>query len=492
MFKFLDAASAKLRALALSQAMIEFELDGTIITANKPFLDAMGYTLDEIRGRHHRMFVDPAYAATAEYSQFWAKLGRGEFDAAQYKRFGKGGKEIWIQASYNPVKDRRGRPYKVLKCATDITAQKRRDADFEGQLSAIDKSQAVIHFELDGTIITANENFLKTMGYTLEEIRGRHHSLFVDAGFRDSAEYRGFWDALRRGEYQSAEFKRRAKGGREVWIQASYNPILDWNGKPYKVVKFATDITAAVSDRQRRAEIGKRVDGDLTQIAQSISTATLQAANAASASEQTTANVQAVAVAIEQLVTSVTEISRKTTDASRISTQAVDEAERTNTIVTSLAEAASKIGKVVSLITDIASQTNLLALNATIEAARAGTAGKGFAVVASEVKSLADQTAKATEEISAQIAQVQSATGEAVGAIGTIGQTIRDLSGISAAVAGATEEQNAAAHSISSNMQLAAGAVDSIGKAMTQIATASRAAEESTRKVKEASRSLAA
>jgi methyl-accepting chemotaxis protein len=492
MLKFLDAASAKLRALALSQAMIEFELDGTIITANKPFLDAMGYTLDEIRGRHHRIFVDPVYAATAEYAQFWAKLGRGEFDAAQYKRVGKGGKEIWIQASYNPVKDRHGRPYKVLKSATDITAQKRRDADFEGQLSAIDKSQAVIHFELDGTIINANENFLNTMGYTIEEIRGRHHSLFVDAGFRDSAEYRAFWEALRRGEYQSAEFKRRAKGGREVWIQASYNPILDWNGKPYKVVKFATDITAAVMERQRRAELGKRVDGDLTQIADAISTATMQAANAASASEQTTANVQAVAVAIDQLVTSVAEISRQTSDASRISTQAVNEADRTNHIVTSLAEAASKIGQVVGLITDIASQTNLLALNATIEAARAGTAGKGFAVVASEVKSLADQTAKATEEISAQIAQVQSATGEAVGAIGTIGQTIRDLSGISAAVAGATEEQNAAAHSISSNMQLAAGAVDSIGKAMAQIATASRAAEESTRKVKEASQTLAA
>ena len=483
--------TAKLKALDLSQAIIEFKMDGTIITANQRFLDAMGYALSEIRGRHHSMFVDPAYAKSAQYAQFWEGLRQGRFQSAEYKRFGKNGKEVWIQASYNPIMDRRGRPYKVVKFAMDVTRQKMQLADYEEQIDAIGKSQAVIHFELDGTIITANDNFLRAVGYALDEIRGRHHSMFVDAAHRQSAEYRRFWESLRRGEYQTGEYKRVGKGGREVWIQASYNPILDADGRPFKIVKFATNVTAQVQERLRRAEIGRRVDADLAHIAEAISTATAQAANAVSASTQTTANVQTVASASEELVSSVGEISRQTVEASRVSAQAVSEAERTNQIVGGLAAAADKIGEVVSLITQIASQTNLLALNATIEAARAGDAGKGFAVVANEVKSLANQTAKATDEIAAQIAQVQGATTEAVNAIGTISQTIKQLSEISGAIASATEEQNAVAREISSNMQTAATAVNSIGNYLDEIAQATKAAEDSTRKVKEASRALA-
>ena len=234
----------QIQAVGKAQAVIEFNLDGTIIRANDNFLNVVGYTLEEIQGQHHRMFVEESFGRSAEYRQFWEALNRGEYQAAEYKRVGKGGKEVWIQASYNPILDLNGNPFKVVKYATDITAQKLQNADFEGQIQAVGKAQAVIEFNLDGTIIRANDNFLNVVGYTLEEIQGQHHRMFVEESFGRSAEYRQFWEALNRGEYQAAEYKRVGKGGKEVWIQASYNPILDLNGNPFKVVKYATDVTA--------------------------------------------------------------------------------------------------------------------------------------------------------------------------------------------------------------------------------------------------------
>ena len=239
-----EGFAAEVAALRKAQAVIEFSPDGTILSANDNFLQAMGYTLDEIKGRHHAMFVDPAYAQTPAYREFWAKLGRGEFDAGEYKRIGKGGKEIWIQASYNPILDTNGRPVKVVKYASDVTAQKLAVADTAGQLAAISKSQAVIEFNMDGTIITANDNFLNAVGYSLREIQGCHHSMFVEPAYKNSAAYRDFWANLGAGRFDAGEYKRIGKGGKEIWIQASYNPILDMNGKPFKVVKYATDITA--------------------------------------------------------------------------------------------------------------------------------------------------------------------------------------------------------------------------------------------------------
>ena len=236
--------TGQITAIGKAQAVIEFNMDGTIITANDNFLNALGYTLDEVKGKHHSMFVDEAYKQSPAYKEFWAKLNRGEYDAAEYKRIGKGGKEVWIQASYNPILDLDGKPFKVVKYATDVTRQKLINADYQGQIAAISKAQAVIEFNMDGTVITANDNFLRALGYTLDEIKGKHHSLFVEEAYRQSSDYAEFWAKLRRGEYQAAEYKRIGKGGREVWIQASYNPILDLNAKPFKVVKYATDITS--------------------------------------------------------------------------------------------------------------------------------------------------------------------------------------------------------------------------------------------------------
>lgn len=242
-------------AIGKSMAVIEFELDGTILTANDNFTATVGYSLAEIQGQHHRMFVEPEYSKSAGYTEFWQSLARGEYQAGEYKRLGKGGKEIWIQASYNPILDGNGNPFKVVKYATDITAQKLQSADFEGQLSAIGKSQAVIEFELDGTILTANENFTSTVGYSLAEIQGQHHRMFVEPEYSKSAEYAAFWQSLARGEYKAAEYKRIGKGGKEIWIQASYNPIFDLNGNPFKVVKYATDITAEVQQRVRNKQL---------------------------------------------------------------------------------------------------------------------------------------------------------------------------------------------------------------------------------------------
>jgi len=233
----------QIAAIGKSQAVIEFAMEGTILHANDNFLKALGYTLDEIKGKHHSMFVDEAYRQSADYKEFWAKLNRGEYVADEFKRIGKGGREVWILASYNPILDLNGKPFKVVKYATDVTEQKLRNADYAGQIAAVSKAQAVIEFKMDGTVLAANDNFLKALGYTLDEVKGKHHSMFVDDAYRQSADYKEFWAKLNRGEYVADEFKRIGKGGREVWILASYNPILDLSGKPFKVVKYATDVT---------------------------------------------------------------------------------------------------------------------------------------------------------------------------------------------------------------------------------------------------------
>ena len=264
---------AQLAAIGKSQAVIEFSLDGRILTANENFLGALGYTLPEIQGQHHRLFVDSAQHASAEYRAFWDKLGRGEFDAGEYKRIAKGGGEIWIQASYNPVFDAQGQAYKVVKFATDITEAKLKAADFAGQIDAVSKAQAVIEFTLDGKIVSANDNFLSTLGYKLAEIKGQHHSMFVDPAVRSGTEYRLFWEKLGRGEFDAGQYKRICKGGKEIWIQASYNPIMDMNGRPFKVVKYATDVTDQVNAATMLKEAVQQAqqvtsaarDGDLAQ-----------------------------------------------------------------------------------------------------------------------------------------------------------------------------------------------------------------------------------
>jgi len=468
-----------LMAISRSMAYIEFSLDGTVVDANENFLKTMGYSLDEVRGKHHRVFVDPAYANSPEYRAFWDRLNRGEFDAGEYRRIGKGGKELYIQASYNPMLDKNGKPYRIVKYAVDVSRQKLKDQE----LAALSKTQAVIEFNLDGTIVGANDNFLNALGYRLQDVVGKHHSMFCEEAFVNSNRYREFWAKLNRGEFDQGQYKRIAKGGRVVWIQAAYNPVFDLNGKIFKVVKYASDITKqkeqqielmrALADTANQlgaaAEELSAISSQMSKNAQQ----TAERSNSAAAnSEEVAKGVQTVATNTEEMVASIKEIARSSSDAAGISKDAMGKAVETNTTITQLGEASQEIGNVIKVISSIAQQTNLLALNATIEAARAGDAGKGFAVVANEVKELAKQTAKATEDITNRIGAIQESSKGAVTAIGGISKTIEQINSITMTIAAAVEEQTATTNEVSRVVQESNQAVEDIAGLVKSVAGA--------------------
>ncbi|RVU38809.1 PAS domain S-box protein [Hwanghaeella grinnelliae] len=320
-------------------------------------------------------------------------------------------------------------------------------------VDAINRSQGVIQFEMDGTIIDANENFLNVLGYSLDEIKGKHHSMFVEPDYAASQEYKEFWAALNRGEFQASQFKRIGKGGKEVFIEASYNPIFDPLGQAYKVTKFATDLTPRKEEMLRLADnFEKNVQSLVSTVASAAAQMESTARGLSEAAERTSGQSGTVASATEELSASVNEISGQVSNSVQIVNDAVNQAKQTEELVNGLVTAGGKIGEVTALISEIADQTNLLALNATIEAARAGDAGKGFAVVASEVKSLASETAKATEEIEGQISSIQSVSQTTAEAIKAIVSVIGQVSEISTAISGAVEEQSAATREVSSNI----------------------------------------
>jgi methyl-accepting chemotaxis protein len=473
LFSFGSATGAKavLDAVSRSQAVIEFDMAGNILFANENFCQAMGYRADEIIGRHHSIFVEPEEAKSADYAAFWKQLNKGEFDRRQYKRIGKGGREVWIEASYNPV-FKGSTPYKVVKFATVITDTKLKSAEDAGKLDALSRAQATIEFTPDGHILTANENFLKTLGYTLEEIRGRHHSMFCDPAYAESAEYKEFWRSLAAGQFAADEFARIGKGGRKVFIQASYNPIFDMSGKVFKVVKFATDVSERVrAVKELAVGLQAMADGDLdqtiekpfiasletlrtdynssigrlpsamqaiarnaTQIASGTREISAASDDLARRSESQASSVEETAAAVTEISTTVSDSARRAADAGRLVDDTTKSAQDSADVVKQTVDAMARIERsstqiagIVSVIDDIAFQTNLLALNAGVEAARAGEAGKGFAVVAQEVRQLAQRSADAAKEIKALIHDSEASVRDGVALVDKTGAALEAI-----------------------------------------------------------------
>ena len=393
------AAQRAFDAIHRAQAVIEFDTDGTVVRANDNFLRAMDYpSADQIVGKHHRIFVDHSYAESGDYDQFWTQLRAGRFQAGEFQRRDRRGRRVWIAASYNPIVDADG----VVTVASDITARKQEEAE------ALNKSQCYVHMTADGVLLDANDRFLDLMGYTLDEVVGKHHRTFAPPGYADSAEYRGFWDTLRRGEHVVGEFQRQAKGGRDVWLRGAYSPQRGADGSVIAVTKIASDVTADIEAKLESKRIGHGVTRALNELTSSIASIADRASSSSA------------------LVDGLEETLRKTNEA-----------------VDTLGTSCEAIVRVSGDIREIADQTNLLALNATIESARAGEAGRGFAVVASEVKELAGEAGKATKSISAQTDSILVQVRSVADLMKLVDNAIRGVSDNSSGVAASVEEQAA-------------------------------------------------
>ncbi len=478
MFRFGKAAKAAADAASFcdavkrSRAHIEFALDGTVIWVNDAFLGTTGYARDEVLGKHHRMFMDPDDAAAPAYAAFWDKLRRGEFVAGSFLRKAKDGRPLWLQACYDPVLGTDGKPAKIIKLAVDVTAETAAAAIDARRLEALYHYQAVIEFDMDGTVVMANDNFLKLMGYTAPEIVGKHHSLFVEPAEARLPAYAAFWDELRRGVVHTAEYKRVTKSGTPVWIQASYSPVVNHRGKVWRVIKIASDATQRIQSTDAigtaMAQLAEgHLDARLTAplrpdfeplrtafntmadrfadlIAQLRMTALQINADAGSIAagghdlarraEAQAATLEETAATMEEMTATIRSTASNAEQGTRLAEDAEARADRGRAVVRNaiaamgaIEESSTKISEITAVINAISFQTNLLALNAAVEAARAGDAGKGFAVVAAEVRTLAQRSSEAASDIGKLIAESTGKVREGAQLVTSSGDALEEI-----------------------------------------------------------------
>nr|WP_051640621.1 methyl-accepting chemotaxis protein [Thiomicrorhabdus sp. Milos-T2] len=484
--KILDEQAAFINAIEKSSAIIEFDLSGKVLTANPNFLHLMGYELEEIVGKPHRIFIAPEEASSAEYEDFWRKLRAGDFVSSRFKRIAKNGNTIWLEASYNPILDKTGKPYKFVKFATDITEKVQHEIEVQAEINAINSVMATIEFDTQGNILTANDNFLKIMGYTLSEIQGKHHSMFAVGNFAQTPAYKALWDNLAKGQAFSDTYERKTKNGETVWLEGSYNPILNPDGQVCKVIKYATDIgsnknailldkviddASNVIDKMAggnlSAQMQNHIDPDAASLydqniiklsgtieelgskLQDVISEALEAANTvndvsgevATSALDLSQRVQEQAAALEETSATMNEMNsqvqsntQNAQEAEQVSNDVQSKAKSGQTIMVdtinameNIQESSHRISDIVTLIDGIAFQTNLLALNAAVEAARAGEHGRGFAVVAGEVRNLAQKSAEAAKDIKNLIEETVTRVTQGVKLASDSGEMLTDI-----------------------------------------------------------------
>lgn len=476
----------QIKTISETHARMVYATDGTLIEANEKAAEMFGYGMEELIGQPHSMLVHPDYANSEEYEQFLADLKTGTVPAGNFRRFRKDGTHVWVQAMFCPQRDLDGNVTSIISLKSDVTDV----MEANDMTQTITKIQAVIEFSADGTIRHANDNFLDAMGYTLDEVVGKHHSIFMPDGEADTPEYAEHWRILQDGKFHTGEFKRRAKDGSDVWILASYTPVIGPNGKTVKVVKYATDITPRIVATLRlREALTKLADGDLSftipepfsveyeplridfnnavdRLLTSISAVRQSSMELESgttdisrASDNLSKRTESQAAALEQTAAAISEMSasvKSTADIAQTTRNVVEKTKSkaaSGTAVMSeardamaaIATSSNEVSKITSVIEDIAFQTNLLALNAGVEAARAGEAGRGFAVVASEVRALAQRSSEAATQIAQLISTSTGQVEQGVNLVTKTSDALAEIEGFVTEVVGMVDNIAAAA-----------------------------------------------